>query len=122
MPYIKWNEDKTNYDVWYGPSMGPTAMQLKGYEKVDTLPELPTPVVPLDRIIFSKYKVAQKLMELGLWDTLKNNLTDEQKEFLYLARDFTMNDPIFKAMYDQLKPTIPNIDDLLRECELVDHI
>ena len=66
MPYIKWNNSRTAYTVWHGPSLGIAAMTAQGYEKVDILPAVMPEEVPLTDLIFSKYKVVQKLMELGL--------------------------------------------------------
>ena len=118
MPYIKWNDSQTNYTVWHGPSLGIAAMTAKGYERVDVLPAITPEEVPLEDLTFSKYKVVQKLMDLGLWESTKAGLTDSQKDFLYLAQDFRMDDPNFYAIYSQLQPNIPNIDTLLRECVL----
>ena len=118
MPYIKWNDSQTNYTVWHGPSLGIAAMTAKGYERVDVLPAITPEEVPLEDLTFSKYKVVQKLMDLGLWESIKAGLTDSQKDCLYLAQDFRMDDPNFYAIYSQLQPNIPNIDTLLRECVL----
>ena len=118
MPYIKWNESRTVYTVWQGPCLGVVAMTAKGYERVDVLPAITPEEVPLEDLTFSKYKVVQKLMDLGLWESIKAGLTDSQKDFLYLAQDFRMEDPNFHAIYSQLQPNIPNIDTLLRECVL----
>jgi len=118
MHYIKWNEAHTGYEVWFGPSLGPTAMTKKGYERVSELPAI-TPEEPaLTELVFSKYKVAQKLMELGIWESVKAGLTESQKDFLYLAQDFSLQDENFAALYEQLKPQIPDMDSLLRECVL----
>ena len=118
MPYIKWNESRTSYTVWHGPSLGIAAMAVRGYEKVDVLPAITPEEVPLEELTFSKYKVVQKLMDLGMWGNIKAGLTDDQKDFLYLAQDFKLSDPNFYAIYSQLYPNIPNIDALLRECVL----
>ena len=118
MPYIKWNESRTSYIVWHGPSLGIAAMTVRGYEKVDVLPAVTPEEVPLEELTFSKYKVVQKLMDLGLWGNIKAGLTDDQKDFLYLAQDFKLSDSNFYAIYSQLYPNIPNIDALLRECVL----
>ena len=118
MPYIKWNESRTVYTVWQGPSLGVAAMTAKGYERVDVLPDITPEEVPLEDLTFSKYKVVQKLMELGMWESIKANLTDTQKDFFYLAQDFRIDDPNFYAIYAQLQPSISNIDVLLRECAL----
>lgn len=118
MPYIKWNEPHTAYEIWHGPSIGPDAMAAKGYEKVDVLPEV-TPEEPaLENMTFSKYKVAQKLMDRGIWESVKGMLTDAQKEFLYLAQDFSLKDENFNAIYAQLKTQIADLNELLRECAL----
>lgn len=118
MSYIKWNDNRTSYIVWQGPSIGFAAMTAKGYEKVDVLPEITPQEVPLDELIFSKYKVVQKLMDLGMWEYVKSSLSEEQKEFLYLAQDFRLSDQNFYEIYSQLQPDISNIDSLLRECVL----
>lgn len=95
MPYIKWNESRTVYIVWHGPSLSVAAMTAKGYERVDVLPDITPEEVPLEDLTFSKYKVVQKLMELGMWESIKAKLTDTQKDFLYLAQDFRIEDPNF---------------------------
>ena len=118
MHYIKWNENRTNYTIWHGPSLGVTAMLAKGYERVENLPSVTPEEIPLKDLTFSKYKVVQKLMELKLWENIKAGLTDSQKDFLYLAQDFRIEDPNFYAIYAQLQPIISNIDALLRECTL----
>lgn len=100
MPYIKWNEARTGYEIWCGPGIGSAAMAEKGYEKVDALPEIPVEEAPLSELVFSKYKVAQKLMALGLWDSVKSGLSEEQKDFLYLAQDFSLNDALFRSIYE----------------------
>ena len=88
------------------------------YERVDVLPDITPEEVPLEDLTFSKYKVVQKLMELGMWESIKAKLTDTQKDFLYLAQDFRIKDPNFYAIYAQLQPSISNIEALLRECTL----
>lgn len=118
MPYIKWNESRTVYTVWHGPSLGAAAMTAKDYEKVDVLPVITPEEVPLNELTFSKYKVVQKLMELGLWERVKSELSDAQRDFLYLAQDFRLEDPNFYTIYARFQPGIPNIDALLRECIL----
>ncbi len=118
MPYIKWNKNKTAYEIWHGPSLGVSAMTAKGYERVEALPKLAETEPELDTLVFSKYKVAQKLIKIGLWKTLKNSLSEEQKDFLYLAQDFSMSDPHFRTLYEQMKTQIPEIDNMLRECVL----
>ncbi len=118
MYYIKWNNNRTGYEVWFGPSLGPTAMTTKGYERVGRLPAIHPEEPALTGLVFSKYKVAQKLMELGIWESVKAGLSESQKDFLYLAQDFSLNDANFAALYEQLKPQIPNMDVLLRECVL----
>ena len=110
MHYIKWNEAQTSYEIWHGPSIGVAAMTAMGYVRVETLPVVTPETPPLDSLVFSKYQVAKKLMELGL--------SDEQRDFLYLAQDFSLADPNFAAIYSQLKSQIPDVEDLLRECVL----
>lgn len=118
MPYIKWNNSRTHYMVWHGPSLGVAAMTKRGYEKVEALPEITPEEIPLEDLVFSKYKVVQKLMSRSLWDNIKAGLTDDQMDFLYLAQDFRLTDSNFCTIYEQLQPAIPDIDALLRECVL----
>ena len=118
MHYIKWTADKMSYEIWRGPSLGSAAMLAKGYERVDALPPVPVAAVPLENLVFSKYKVAQKLMALGLWENVKANLTEEQTDVLYLAQDFRLSDPIFAGVYAAFQTQITDIDALLRECVL----
>ena len=66
MPYIKWNNSRTAYTVWHGPSLGIAAMTAQGYEKVDILPAVTPEEVPLTDLIFSKYKVNGKKQILAL--------------------------------------------------------
>lgn len=33
MPYIKWNEARTSYEIWCGPGIGSAAMAEKGMRK-----------------------------------------------------------------------------------------
>lgn len=118
MHYIKWNEAQTSYEIWHGPSIGVAAMTAMGYVRVETLPVVTPETPPLDSLVFSKYQVAKKLMGLGLWENIKSGLSDEQRDFLYLAQDFSLADPNFAAIYSQLKSQIPDVEDLLRECVL----
>lgn len=82
MHYIKWNEAQTSYEIWHGPSIGVAAMTAMGYVRVETLPVVTPETPPLDSLVFSKYQVAKKLMELGLWENIKSGLSDEQRDFL----------------------------------------
>ena len=100
MHYIKWNEAQTSYEIWHGPSIGVAAMTAMGYVRVETLPVVTPETPPLDSLVFSKYQVAKKLMDL------------------YLAQDFSLADPNFAAIYSQLKSQIPDVEELLRECVL----
>ena len=54
--YIKWNEDKTDYTVWGGASIGVKAMTERGYERVEVLPE--RPVVDPDADILAELNAA----------------------------------------------------------------
>ncbi len=57
MPYIKWNEARTGYEIWYGPGIGSAAMAEKGYEKVDALPEIPVEEAPLSDLCSANTKL-----------------------------------------------------------------
>ena len=72
MHYIKWNEAQTSYEIWHGPSIGVAAMTAMGYVRVETLPVVTPETPPLDSLVFSKYQVAKKLMELGAPDVISN--------------------------------------------------
>ncbi len=115
--YIKWSADRKRCDVWNGPVLGKTAMAARGYERVETLPVLPAAERPLESMEFSKYKAVRKLMDAGLWRQVKDGLTEEERDFLYLARSFSLADPNFAAIYAKLKPVVPLLDEWLRECE-----
>lgn len=65
---------------------------------------------------FSKLKVKEKLVELGIWEILKNSLTETEYEDLLLAKDLAFDNPTFVKFYNQLKEQIPNIDAILMEC------
>ena len=61
MYYIKWKDGQTSYDIWRGPNLGCVTMNEMGYERVEILPPVPATEIPLENLVFSKYKVAQKL-------------------------------------------------------------
>lgn len=65
---------------------------------------------------YNKRKIKNKLVELGLWETVKEKLTADEYEDLILSEDFSFDDPLFVNCYDMLKPMIKNIDELLVEC------
>ena len=65
---------------------------------------------------FSKLKVKEKLVELGIWETLKNSLSESEYEDLLLAKDLAFDNVTFVKFYNQLKEQIPNIDAILMEC------
>ena len=65
---------------------------------------------------FSKLKVKEKLVELNIWSSLKESLTEDEYEDLLLAKDLAFDNPIFVKFYNQLKLTIPDIDEILMEC------
>ena len=65
---------------------------------------------------FSKLKVKEKLVELGIWETLKSSLTETEYEDLLLAKDLAFDNQTFVKFYNQLKEQIPNIDMILKEC------
>ena len=60
---------------------------------------------------FSKLKVKEKLVELNLWNTIKNSLTDDEYENLLLANDLAFDNEIFIKFYNQLKQQLPNINE-----------
>ncbi len=116
--YIKWSADRKNCDIWNGPVLGRTAMEARGYERAEALPALPADERPLESMTFSKYKAVRKLMEAGLWEGIKSGLTENERDFLYLAQSFSLGDDVFSAIYAKLKPAVPRLDEWLRECEL----
>lgn len=65
---------------------------------------------------FSKLKVKEKLVELNLWNTIKNSLTDDEYENLLLANDLAFDNEIFIKFYNQLKQQLPNINEILKQC------
>lgn len=65
---------------------------------------------------FSKLKVKEKLVELGIWETIKNSLSESEYEDLLLAKDLAFDNPTFVKFYNQLKDQIQNIDAILMEC------
>ncbi len=65
---------------------------------------------------FSKLKVKEKLVELNIWSSLKESLTEDEYEDLLLAKDLAFDNPIFVKFYNQLKLTIPDIDEILMDC------
>lgn len=67
---------------------------------------------------FSKLKVKEKLVELNLWTTIKNSLTEDEKDDLFLANDFAFDNTTFVKFYNQLKNQIQNIDEILIQCSI----
>ena len=65
---------------------------------------------------FSKLAVKSKLKELGLWDVIKNQLSEDEYEDLLIADDLAFDNEIFVRVYESLKPSIPNIDEVLKLC------
>ena len=65
---------------------------------------------------FSKLAVKSKLKELGLWDGVKNQLSEDEYEDLLIADDLAFDNEIFVRVYESLKPSIPNIDEFLKLC------
>ena len=65
---------------------------------------------------YSKRKIKNKLVQLGLWETVKENLTADDYEDLILSEDFAFDDQLFVKCYNMLKDKIENIDDLLTQC------
>ena len=65
---------------------------------------------------FSKLSVKAKLKELGLWETITKTLNEDEYEDLLIADDFAFDNELFVRVYESLKPQIPNIDEILRQC------
>lgn len=65
---------------------------------------------------FSKLAVKSKLKELCLWDVIKNQLSEDEYEDLLIADDLAFDNEIFVRVYKSLKPSIPNIDEVLKLC------
>jgi hypothetical protein len=65
---------------------------------------------------FSKLAVKAKLKELGLWETITKTLNEDEYEDLLIADDFAFDNELFVRVYESLKPQIPNIDEILRQC------
>ena len=70
----------------------------------------------VQNMTFSKLKVKEKLVEIGIWETLKESLTENEYEDLLLAKDLAFDNPTFIKFYIQLKDQIENIDDILMTC------
>lgn len=65
---------------------------------------------------FSKYKVKQELEKLGLWQAVKQMITEQMYQDLLIADDFAFDDSSFIAIYEVLKDEIENIDQILLNC------
>ena len=74
------------------------------------------PVKKLTDMRFSKLAVKCKLKELGLWDGIKEQLSEDEYEDLLIADDFAFDNELFVKVYESLKPSIPNIDEILKAC------
>lgn len=79
-------------------------------------PKIQPVVIDVKQQRFSKYKVKQQLEQLGLWEALKEMITEQMYEDLLIADDFAFDDVSFTAVYETLKVEIPNIDQLLLQC------
>ena len=94
--YIKWNDDKTDYTVWSGASIGVKAMTEKGYERVTALPEKPevfvdnTPRLELDAAYESFRNVCHAIGAL-IGDTNFRGGFDEMQVFETSAQSMTMD-------------------------------
>lgn len=75
-----------------------------------------TEIDSIENKSFSKLKVKEKLVELGIWETLKSSLTETEYEDLLLAKDLAFDNQTFVKFYNQLKEQIQNIDAILMEC------
>lgn len=73
-------------------------------------------VIDVKKQRFSKYKVKQELEKLGLWQAVKQMITEQMYEDLLIADDFAFDDSSFISIYEVLKDEIPNIDQLLLNC------
>lgn len=95
--------------------------------------EVYTPPAPvykqpeLTTLRFNKRKVKNLLSTYGVWDTVKELLSEDAYEDLILSEDFAFDDPLFQQCYDSLKiniaagaiegvPSDLDIDQLLRQC------
>lgn len=65
---------------------------------------------------FDKRKIKAELVKLGLWEEAKAMLSESEFEDLMLTSNLVFRDPLFKRIYDALKPRIENIDELLAKC------
>lgn len=65
---------------------------------------------------YNKRKIKNKLVELGYWSLIKENLTEDEYQNLILSEDFAFDDELFVKCYNMLKDKIENIDDLLTQC------
>lgn len=97
--YIKWNEDKTDYTVWGGASIGVKAMTERGYERVEVLPAKPEPPEP--PVILSKLAIIRVLGEN--WGTYRERieeagLIDQWNAATYLDT----SDPAFAPWWNAL--------------------
>lgn len=87
-----------------------------------TIYEPPAPITQtleqkIKSMRFSKLKVKQKLVELNLWQTLKDSMSEDEYEDLMIADDFAFDNELFVKFYNILKEQIDDIDNLLLDCE-----
>lgn len=87
-----------------------------------TIYEPPAPITQtleqkIKSMRFSKLKVKQKLVELNLWQTLKDSMSEDEYEDLMIADDFAFDNELFVKFYNTLKEQIDDIDNLLLDCE-----
>jgi hypothetical protein len=61
------------------------------------------PVKKLTDMRFSKLAVKGKLKELGLWDGIKEQLSEDEYEDLLIADDFAFDNELFVRVYESLK-------------------
>ena len=67
---------------------------------------------------FSKLKVKHALQELGLWETVKNSMTEDELEDFIYAQDLSFDNACFVKFYNMMKEQIDNAEDVLRGCIL----
>jgi len=109
--YIKWNNEKTDYTVWSGASIGVKAMTERGYERVEVLPAKPEPPEPF--VILSKLAIIRVLGEN--WGSYRDRieeagLIDQWNAATYLDT----SDPAFAPWWNALSDYERDL--LKREC------
>lgn len=73
---------------------------------------------PIENYRFSKLKVKHALQDLGLWQSVKNSMTEDELEDFIYAQDLSFENACFTKFYEMMKEQIDNVDDVLRGCIL----